>query len=68
MTPATITAFMDSALPAAGWMKHSAAACNLGAYPWYWNKGKYGIVVDDGEIGEPPDMWSIQLCPHVGEY
>ncbi len=66
MTPAAITAYMDSALPAAGWMKNSIPACDHAhGYPWY--KGSYGIEVDVGLNATQPDMWSIQLCPHVGQ-
>lgn len=65
MAPAAITAYMDSALPAAGWMKHSVSACNMGSYPWY--KGNYGIEIDVGGNPAQSHVWAIQLCPHVGE-
>lgn len=63
-TPATITAFMESALPAAGWMRHSVRACNAASYDWY--KGQYGMDIEvDGF--SPPDVWALAMCPHVGQ-
>lgn len=64
-TPATITAFMDSALPAAGWMRHSVSACNaIQGYDWY--KGHFGMdMVFEGF--SPPDLWALDFCLHVGE-
>lgn len=65
MTPAAIMAFMDSALPAAGWMKNSVSACNMLSYPWY--KGNFGMQIDVNGNSAQPYVWSIQLCPHVGQ-
>lgn len=63
-TPATITVFMDSALPAAGWMRHSVRACNAGSYDWY--KGQYGMDIEVTGFS-PPDVWALDMCPHVGQ-
>jgi hypothetical protein len=63
-TPATITAFMDAALPVAGWMRHSVRACNAASYDWY--KGQYGM--DIVFEGFSPPVWALDFCPHVGEY
>ena len=64
-TPATITAFMDSALPAAGWLRHSVSACNAGqGYDWY--KGHFGM--DIVFEGFSPPGWALDFCPHVGQY
>jgi len=66
-TPAAITAFMDSALPAAGWMRNSVPACNAyHGYPWY--KGKYGMDIVVDVNSSMPDLWALLICPHVGEY
>jgi hypothetical protein len=63
-TPATITAFMNSALPAAGWMRQSVSACNaVQGYDWY--KGTYGM--DMVFKGFSPPMWALDFCPHVGQ-
>lgn len=65
-TPAAIMAFMDSHLPAAGWLGNSVPACNAyHGYPWY--KGIYGMVIDINNA--PPDsvLWALEICPHVGE-
>jgi hypothetical protein len=64
-TPATITAFMDSALPVAGWMRHSIRACNAPSYDWY--KGIYGMDIVVGSMFPLPDLWALEMCPHVGE-
>ncbi|HEX2348818.1 MAG TPA: hypothetical protein VHI51_10340 [Ktedonobacterales bacterium] len=65
-TPAAITAYMDSALPAAGWLHNSAPACDHAhGYPWY--KGNYGIEIDVDMNAALPHLWAIQLCPHVGQ-
>lgn len=67
MTPTAITAYMDSALPAAGWLRNSVAACNNGhGYPWY--KGKYGMAIAVNGNPSLPSVWTIAMCPHVGEY
>ena len=63
-TPAAITAFMDSALPAAGWMRHSVQACNAASYDWY--KGQYGMDIEVAGFS-PPDVWALDMCPHVGQ-
>jgi hypothetical protein len=63
-TPATITAFMDSALPAAGWTGHSVPACNAASYDWY--KGQYGMDIEVAGFS-PPDVWALDMCPHVGQ-
>lgn len=63
-TPVTIRAFMDSALPAAGWMRHSVRACNAGSYDWY--KGHYGMDIEVTGFS-PPDVWALDMCPHVGQ-
>ena len=66
MAPAAITAYMDSALPAAGWLRNSAPACDhVHGYPWY--KGNYGMEIDINLNTSAPHVWAIQLCPHVGE-
>jgi hypothetical protein len=65
-TPAGITAFMDSALPAAGWMRHSVPACGGTSYDWY--KGIYGMNILFDLLGLPPDEWVFDFCPHVGQY
>ncbi len=66
MAPAAITAYMDSALPAAGWLRNSVPACDHAhGYPWY--KGNYGMEIDVNMNTSLPHMWAIQLCPHVGE-
>lgn len=66
MTPTAITAFMDSALPAAGWLRNSVSACDHAkGYPWY--KGNYGMEIDVNVNSSMPHVWAIQLCPHVGE-
>lgn len=65
MTPAAITAFMESALPAAGWMRNSVRACNASSYPWY--KGKYGMAIVVGVNQSLPHVWALEICPHVGE-
>src|SRR6185312_11062713 len=62
--PATITAFMDSALPAAGWMRQSVPACNAASYDWY--KGHYGMDIEVAGFS-PPDVWALAMCPHVGQ-
>lgn len=64
--PAAITASMDSALPAAGWLRNSVPACDHAhGYPWY--KGTYGMEIDVNTNTSMPHVWAIQLCPHVGE-
>jgi hypothetical protein len=63
-TQATITAFMDSALPAAGWLRHSIPACDAASYDWY--KGQFGM--DIVFEGFSPPFWALDFCPHVGEY
>ena len=63
-TPATITAFMDSALPSAGWTRHSVRACNAASYDWY--KGHYGMDIEFAGFS-PPDVWALDMCPHVGQ-
>lgn len=66
MAPAAITAYMQSALPAAGWLQKSAPACDHAhGYPWY--KGNYGMEIDVNLDTSAPHVWAIQLCPHVGE-
>lgn len=66
MTPSAITAFMDSTLPAAGWMRNSVPACtHAHGYPWY--KGIYGIAIMVGENSAQPHVWAIDMCPHVGQ-
>lgn len=66
MTPAAIMAYMDSALPAAGWLRNSVPACDHAqGYPWY--KGNYGMEIDVNVTSSLPHLWAIQLCPHVGE-
>ena len=66
VTPAAITAYMDSALPAAGWLRNSVPACDHAkGYPWY--KGNYGMEIDVNANSSLPHVWAIQLCPHVGE-
>jgi hypothetical protein len=66
MASAAITAYMDSALPAAGWLQNSVPACDHAhGYPWY--KGNYGIEIDVNTNTSMPHIWAIQLCPHVGE-
>ncbi len=63
-TEAAITAFMNSALPAAGWMRNSVRACNAPSYQWF--KGKYGMdIVFDSSLF--PNVWVLDICPHVGE-
>jgi hypothetical protein len=66
--PAAITAFMNSALPAVGWMRHSIRACDAASYDWY--KGQYGmdIVFFDSSSPPDPDLWALDFCPHVGQY
>lgn len=64
-TPAAITAFMNSALPAAGWLRHSAPACTGTSYDWY--KGHYGMDIVFFAYS-PPDLWALVFCPHVGQY
>ena len=64
-TPAAITAFMDSALPAAGWLRNSVRACNALSYPWY--KGNYGMAIFVAVNSSMPDLWALDMCPHVGE-
>ena len=67
MTPTAIAAYMDSALPAAGWLRNSAPACNNGhGYPWY--KGKYGMAIAVNGNPSLPSVWTIAMCPHIGEY
>ena len=65
-TPAAITAFMDSALPAAGWMRNSVTACNLPSFPWY--KGIYGMEIYVDVNPSLPAVWALVVCPHVGGY
>lgn len=65
MTSAAITAYMESALPAAGWLRNSVAACNAHSYPWY--KGKYGMAIAVDANPSMPHVWALQVCPHVGE-
>jgi hypothetical protein len=56
-TRAGITAYLESALPAAGWTRNSAGACNLPSDMWY--KGQYGIeIVFDG-FSLP--MWALVM-------
>jgi hypothetical protein len=65
-TPAAITAFMDSALPAAGWKRKSARACNAPSYDWY--KGIYGMDIVFNLSSPPlPAVWGLDMCPHLGE-
>jgi len=64
-TPAAITAFMYSALPAAGWLRKSVRACNAPSYSWY--KGKYGMDIFVDVNSSMPDVWVLDMCPHVGE-
>jgi hypothetical protein len=64
-TQAGITAFMDSALPAAGWLRHSVAACNALSYDWY--KGNYGMDIVFNIVSSVPDVWGFDFCPHVGQ-
>jgi hypothetical protein len=64
-TPTAITAFMDSALPAAGWLRNSVPACNAyHGYPWY--KGKYGMAIVVDVNSSMPDLWALEMCPHIG--
>jgi hypothetical protein len=56
-TRAGIMAYLESALPAAGWTRNSAGACNLPSDLWY--KGQYGIeIVVDG-FSLP--MWALDM-------
>lgn len=65
-TSAEIMAFMDAALPAAGWLRNSVPACTHGqGYPWY--KGKYGLDLGDDGGASSSDIWGMDICPHVGE-
>jgi hypothetical protein len=66
-THATITAYMDAALPAAGWRRQSIHACNAPSYDWY--KGIYGIDLLFS-LSDPPDdpqQWALNMCAHVGQ-
>lgn len=57
-TQAAITAYMDAALPAAGWTRNSPQSCNVP--PGLWYKGHYGIqLVVGGTV--PPDMWALDI-------
>lgn len=65
-TPAAVTAYMNSALPAAGWMRNSVPACDQAhGYPWY--KGTYGMAIHVGVNPSLPHVWALEMCPHVGE-
>ena len=57
-TQAGITAYMDSALPAAGWMSNGDGACNLPSDVWY--KGHYGIQIVVAGFS-PSDMWALDI-------
>jgi hypothetical protein len=57
-TPTAITAYMDSALPAAGWTSTSPPGCNVP--PGLWYKGHYGIQVVVAGFS-PPDMWALDI-------
>lgn len=65
-TPAAITAYMDAALPAGGWMKRSAPGCDhVQGYPWY--KGQYGMEIDVNLNPSLPYLWAVQICPQTGQ-
>lgn len=66
MSPAAISGFMDSALPTAGWLRNSAPACNqLHGYSWF--KGNYGMDIGVAVNPSLPSVWTLDICPHVGE-
>jgi hypothetical protein len=56
-TPAAITAYMESALPAAGWTRNSPQGCNVP--PGLWYKGHYGIQVVVS--GFSPPEWALDI-------
>jgi hypothetical protein len=59
-TQAAITAYMDAALPAAGWTRTSPPGCNVNFPPGLWYKGHYGIqLVVGGTL--PPDQWGLDV-------
>jgi hypothetical protein len=65
-TPAAITAYMVSALPAAGWKRNSVPACtHTQGYPWY--KGPYGVDMTDLGAPSASGAWALDICPHVGQ-
>jgi hypothetical protein len=57
-TPTALTAYMDAALPAAGWTSMSPPGCNVPQGQWY--KGHYGIQVVV-VAGFSPDMWALDI-------
>jgi hypothetical protein len=65
-TPAGITAFMDSALPAAGWMRHGVPICIGASYDWY--KGIYGMDIFVDVDPSRPAVWALMICADVGQY
>jgi hypothetical protein len=58
-TPAAITAYMDAALPAAGWTSTSPQ-CSAHFPPGLWYKGNYGIEIVVAGFS-PPDKWAVDL-------
>jgi hypothetical protein len=58
---AVVTAYMDAALPAAGWTSNNPPGCNFPPGQWY--KGRYAIqIVFDGSS---LPKWSIAIN-HIG--
>src|SRR5579884_359182 len=61
-TQAAIMAFMESAMPAAGWATTGEKGCTGAPYQWF--KGKYGVRIIT-PITLP--VWYLDICPHIGE-
>ena len=64
-TQETITQFMNTSLPAAGWITTGIRACNAGPNGYQWYKGVDGISLSFG-TQSPSPYWALVVCPHVG--
>ena len=66
-THATITAYMEAALPAAGWRRQGIQGCINQSFDWY--KGIYGFDIwfSLSDPPEDPQQWQLNLCARLGQ-
>jgi hypothetical protein len=67
-THATITAYMEASLPAAGWRRQSIRGCINQSFDWYKGLYAFDILFSLSDPPDDPQQWQLNLCPHVGQH